>query len=282
MKKLRQFDTLVIEELVKEQFHQPTHGQTYYELVYIFEGEGIHHLNANRIAYRANDLFLISPEDTHYLEIKTVTHFGVIKFTDSYFSEKPHLIINTLLKERPEAMMTNKALKEMRLTVDEVSQLLLRNTFQNLLACRENKDLNTSLFVFYQIVSLFGLLREMWARMNIPASWQPSKEALISFIHQHIYEPEKIQIKNLAHTFHISANYFSVYFKNNFGISYRQYVNNYRMKLIESRVLAGFTLRQIADEFGFSDESHLSHFFKKQHAITLSQFRLKDTGGQIP
>jgi len=58
--------------------------------------------------------------------------------------------------------------------------------------------------------------------------------------------------------FHIAGNYSSAYFKRNFDMSCREYVNNYRIKLIGKRMETGNqTLKEVADEFGFTDESHL-------------------------
>lgn len=273
MKKLRQFDALVIEAFVKEQFHQPSHSQNYYEIVYIFTGSGRHYLNNNVVYYRANDWFLISPEDTHYLEIKRKTHFGVIKFTDSYFSERRSLMPNALLTFQPEMMMRNKAFKEMRLNMDNLSQINLLRTIKTLIDSKDSKEVLSSPFIFYQVLSLFALFQQQWGDLNTPYSWNNDKQALISFIHQHIYEPEKIQVKHLSQTFNISQNYFGKYFKNNYGISFREYIDNYRIKLIEGRVTAGLTLRQIADEFGFTDESHLSNYFKKRTATTFRTYK---------
>jgi YesN/AraC family two-component response regulator len=100
------------------------------------------------------------------------------------------------------------------------------------------------------------------------------KGALILYINQHIYEPEKIQVKYIANYFNIAGNYFGAYFKRNFGISYRDYINQYRTKLIEKRIISGnLSLKQIAAEFGFSDESHLSNYFKTRNQTRPTLYR---------
>lgn len=76
MKKLNQFDTLVIDEFEKENFHIPTHSDTYYEIIYIVKASGIHYLNSNLLPYTSGDLFVI---------IKT-TRFFFIKFTHTYLN----------------------------------------------------------------------------------------------------------------------------------------------------------------------------------------------------
>ncbi|PTS92965.1 AraC family transcriptional regulator, partial [Flavobacterium sp. HMWF030] len=61
---------------------------------------------------------------------------------------------------------------------------------------------------------------------------------------------------------------------------YREYMNQYRIALIDKRLESGqFTLKQIADEFGFNDESHFSHFYKNNMGVSpsfYSNLKMKD------
>lgn len=270
-----QFEPLVIHEFEEAVFHLPVHSHTYYEMIYILKGNGIHQINNSLLPYNAGDLFLISPEDQHRFDIEVSTHFVFIKFTDSYFSGKIHLAPDAFLTASPEKVMRNRLLKEMKLQMDEPCTSILRNTVENILAYNCRNDVASSPLVFYQLLSIFGLIKEAAARLHVRIDHgQPDKEDLISYIHEHIYEPRAILVKNIAAHFNISVNYFSAYFKRNFDISYREYVNDYRMKLIERRILfATFTMKQIADEFGFTDESHLSHFFKRKKKVSPGVYR---------
>lgn len=166
-------------------------------------------------------------------------------------------------------------LKEIKLKMDEPCVTILRNTIESIVAYNCRKDVATSALVYYQILSIFGLIREAMAKLSIRIdNGQPDKEELISYIHQNIYEPSLIQVKNISAHFNISPTYFSDYFKRKFAISYRAYVSEYRMKLIEKRLAVPMlTIAQIADEFGFSDESHLIHFFKKNKNMNPGSYR---------
>jgi len=273
--KKTQFDPLVINEFEEMEFHLPAHGQTYYELVYIVKGAGMHQLNNNYLPYRSGDLFVISPDDEHYFKIWACTRFVIIKFTDSYFSSKNHLAPDEFLRTQPEAIMRNKLLKEVRLILDEPCKTILRNTIENIVAYNCRKDVATSPLVYYQVLSIFGLIKEAMAKLALRIdNGRPDKESLISFIHQHIYQPEKVQVKYISGHFNIASNYFSAYFKRNFGVSYREYINDYRTALIEKRLTAGqLSMKQIADEFGFTDESHLSNYFKNRNQTRPTSFR---------
>jgi len=273
--KKTQFDQLVIHDFEEKVFHLPVHGHTYYELVYIRKGTGIHLLNNTRLPYSAGDLFIISPEDQHYFEISKSTHFTFIKFTDSYFAGHQINRPDELILSTPEAIMGNKLLKEVKLKMDEPCVSILRKTIENIVDYNCRKDVSSSPLVYYQVLSIFGLICEAAAKLSIRIDdGRPDKEELISYIHQHIYEPALLQVKHIAPYFNIAASYFSDYFKRNFEISYRNYVSEYRMKLIEKRLqIPAMTIKQIADEFGFNDESHLSNYFKMKHQISPSKYR---------
>ncbi|MFT4033447.1 MAG: AraC family transcriptional regulator [Siphonobacter sp.] len=277
MKKI-QFDPLVIHDYEEKTFHLPVHSHTYYELVYIRKGSGIHLLNKSRLSYKTGDLFIICPEDEHYFEIARSTHFTFIKFTDDYFSgHKIYYEADAFISLTPENIMRNKLLKEVKLKMDEPCISILKNTIENIVAYNCKKDIARSPLMFYQILSIFGLIKEAAAKLNIRIDkGQPEKEELISYIHQHIYEPSLIQIKSIAAHFAISQTYFSDYFKKKFGVNYRNYTNDYKLKIIEKRLaIPSISLGQIADEFGFTDESHLNKFFKTHHGVGPKDYRLK-------
>lgn len=59
--------------------------------------------------------------------------------------------------------------------------------------------------------------------------------------------------------FNLSKDYIGSYFKRNRGVSLRDYIKGYRRSLIRKRMESGrFGLKQIALDFGLTDESHVS------------------------
>ncbi|MDN5285915.1 MAG: transcriptional regulator, AraC family [Mucilaginibacter sp.] len=273
--KRRQFDPLVIHSSNNAISPFPKHSHTYYEMFYINEGSGVHIINNNQIAYQSGDLFLISPEDEHYLAIDIHTYYTLIRFTDQFFNSDSLPSPQTHLNLSPEDIMRYKLFKEIKITFDEPCKAVLKSIIQNILSFSEVTGAANSPFLYYQILSIFGLIQQATIRLNPRFdNRSPGKEELISYIHQHIYEPEKIQIKDIAAHFNIAPSYFSSWFKRNFEISYRDYINGYRTKLIEMRVGTNkLTLRQIAAEFGFTDVSHLSNYFKKKTNTNASDYR---------
>jgi len=272
---LRQFDPLVIKDYMATVFQYKPHGHTYYELIYIVKGKGIHLFNHNRISYQTGDLFLISPGDHHHFEIIQPTRFVVIKFTEEYFEKSNPC--GSFSRLKPLELMRMSALKENKLILDQFAAASLKTTIQNITAYREQRNVWSSLYIYFQLLSVFALITELKAAdISLINS---DREHLIDYIHQHIYQPQKCRIKNIAEHFNISATYFSDYFRRNYHIGYREYLNQYRISLIQKRIESDMmSSKQIAEEFGFSDESHFSNFVKKklkQRPVSYRKDKLK-------
>lgn len=277
MNKLKQFSSLEILDFDEAEFHLTSHGQNYFELVYIYKGSGVHQINQNWFHYTSGDLFVISPEDEHDFKIEKKSRVISIKFTDDYFSSKEHWKFPDYMDNNPESIMNNKILKEVKLEFTSEIHQILKQTIDNILLYHTVNSIASSSFVFHQLLSVFGIIKEAMINMSLNGNDNlPAKEQLISYIHQHIYEPDMIKIKFIAQQFNIASTYFGTYFKRNFQIRYRDYINKYKLSLIDNRLESGqFTLKQISDEFGFIDESHFSHFYKKNKGISPSQYGSK-------
>lgn len=274
MKKM-QFDPLLIDDMELDEFNLPLHSHTYYEIIYVMKGCGTHQINSVVLPYKCGDLFLISPEDKHIFNFHKRSRLIFIKFTDYYFQDNKHLSPDAYIMSNPEDIMKNQLLKEEKLIFDEPCKSILKKTVENIVAYNCRLDISSSPIMFFQILSIFGLINECLLKLNIKIGNNlPDKDDLIFYIHQNIYDPSQVRIKQIADHFNISSNYFSAYFKRNFGISFREYVNDYRLKLVEKRLESGQnTLKQIAYELGFTDVSHLSHFFKSKKKISPNLFK---------
>jgi len=273
---LKQFDSLVIDDFEEEVYSYPDHAHAYYEMVYIHKGSGTHHLNALVLPYRAGDLFLLAPGDHHFFDIKKSTHFTFIKFTDSYYQVRQHLMPHNWQMHTPASLMQLKIFKESKLVLDEPSRTILRKSVENIVAYdKHHKEAWASPVIFYQLLSILGIVREAAGKEHVIINGHfPKTEEISSYIHQHIHNRDNLQIPAIAGHFNIAPAYFSTYFKRCFGMGYRNYTDQYRNKLIEKRLLTGrLTLKQIATEFGFTDESHLVKYFRKQVGMSPSEFK---------
>ncbi|MBN9386026.1 MAG: helix-turn-helix domain-containing protein [Chitinophagaceae bacterium] len=253
-----------------------THKHSYFELVYIVSGEGTHNVNGNVFPYMANNLFLLRPMDTHYFVVKEFTSFLFIRFNNIYLQgqmvkdernplgqwihkleyifennhsngciiqnlhDKPlaRAVIEALLKEYAEGQLLQKELVQQ--LINTLITLVARNISGDYMDKRTD---NTAL-------------------------------RIINYIHQNIYDPSKLKAEHLAAHFNISLHYVGEYFKKEAGENLQQYIIHYKLSLVEARLRhSDMRLNEIADELGFTDESHLTKTFKKYKGITPTQFR---------
>ncbi len=248
---LKQFDPLIIEEVEETSYSCSHHSHSYYEMVYINAGRGDHLFNEDLVSYETGDMFLLAPGDYHSFEIAEPTTFTYIKFTESYFESKQHLAPDEFRVGSPEILMEMKWLKEVKICIKSPCDKILLATVKNLVTYAQFKDVSNSPIVYYQLLSIFGMIREI-LRERAPSGNgdTPNFEKLLSYLHENIYDRQKLTVREVAGRFNISPTYFSNYFRKHFDVSYQEYLDQYRISLVKKRLaVGGIKLKEIALEF---------------------------------
>ncbi len=100
-------------------------------------------------------------------------------------------------------------------------------------------------------------------------------KGVISFIKNHFRE--KISQAFVAERFYFSISYFSRYFKKIMGVSYSEFLMNYRLYKAESElVTTSNSIMDIAVNNGFADDRRFIISFKKKFGCTPLQYRKCD------
>ncbi|PLK43267.1 AraC family transcriptional regulator [Emticicia sp. TH156] len=251
------------------------HKHNFFELVYIIDGTGVQCINKNKWTYGPEKLFLLMPQDCHSFEVERATRFFFIRFNDVYLKEQGKEWLRKLEfifqnhNRLPGCILKNKADKPL---VKSLVEALIREYVNQQPYQRElcQQIVNTLLTVVARNVSL--------ASTELPKNTESKDQSILGYIHKNIYTPELLKTDEMAAQFNISPNYIGEYFKKLTGESLQQYIINYKLKLVETRLqYSDMRMNEIAFELSFTDESHLNRLFKKYKGLSPSEFRRQKT-----
>lgn len=250
------------------------HKHSFFELVYIISGTGLQCINNNVFDYHDGHLFLITPQDCHSFDVQTTTKFFFIRFNDIYLKSN---MINTDTVQRLEFILDNANHKPGCIIRNQSDKQLIRPLVEAILREHINRDLYNAELVSQLVNTLIIVVARNIAK-SLPEKIDSCSEVrtldILQYIQSNIYYPEKLKAKIVAEHFGISEFYLGRYFKKHTNETMQQYIINYRLKLIETRLLySDLRITEIAAELGFTDESHLNKLFRKYRNITPKEFR---------
>ena len=102
-----------------------------------------------------------------------------------------------------------------------------------------------------------------------------------AFLDENFTDPD-MKMSRVAQEFNISPSHFSTIFRQDLGITYRDYLSklriNYAKQLLRTTNLK---CSEIAYRSGFNDSHYFSVVFKKKTGLTPRQFRAQSQGDQI-
>lgn len=258
------------ESLLKE------HDHTFFELVYILSGSGIQWINNNKFAYHDGHLFLITPGESHSFEIHSTTKFITIKFNDIYIHSA---VFGTENIQRLEFILQHANHHPGCILRNKTDKLLIRPVIEAII----REDANRNLYgkeIITQLINTIIIIVARNVAMFLPEQVDECSEekslAILQYIQANIYSAGKIKAKVISRHFGIAPSYLGRYFKKHINETMQQYILNYKMKMVENRLLhSEMRINEIVEELGFTDESHLSKLFKKYRGCSPTDFRKK-------
>ncbi|MFZ4929051.1 AraC family transcriptional regulator [Chryseobacterium sp. Mn2064] len=263
-----------IDYLFKEQWSFPVHKHTHYEIQFIIKGKGLHYINEDQFVYNSGDVFITLPGESHFFVFGEKTAVRIIKFNETFFLQNFQNKDLQLLKQGLFSSNRKISLSDAcRKNVGELISLLINS--------HKKVSVYQNLIIKNTLSLILTLLMEE-TKLNLIRPQDEKIQMILRYIQENIREKEFLSIKNISEHFCINKNYFSQYFKNATGSTYKKYVNEYVLNMIAHQLLhQDITLSQLAYEFGFSDEGHLSRNFKAQFNKNPTDLRKKKKNSSL-
>ncbi|WP_185146780.1 AraC family transcriptional regulator [Chryseobacterium sp. CH21] len=246
----------------------------FFELVYVISGIGHHIVNENRIAYSAGDLFLITPNDCHGFDLNGICEFMVIRFEENYIKEYQWKSIDHI-----ECLLYYASHLSGSVLVNNEDKKMMNLLIQNLRQTAEhesvyNEDLTRHLVNAVIVIAARNIA--VIKPENISSNADVRILQILDYIQENIRQPKLLKVETIANEFGLSPTYLGSYFRKQCNESIQQYISSYKIRLIEHRLrFSDKRVHEIADEFGFADESHINKFFKRHKGKSLKVYRLE-------
>lgn len=249
----------------------------FFQIVYVVNGQGKQWVNDHVIGYQSGDLLLLIPDDKYSFDVEQTTEFLFIKFNNFYLNEKK---LGSDSIHRLEYILNNISLKigciinnpsDRELVVSLTSTISKEHRCQKLYSKDMIQQLiNTLIMVIARNIAIY-------LPHHIKESTDTKVGDILQYIQSNIYQPDQLRLITIAKNLGFSETYISRFFKKHTQETIQEYVNHYRINLIENRLkYTDMRIGEIAFEFGFNDESHFNKFFRRQRNLAPSEFRKMD------
>ncbi len=278
MKRYIQYEPFNIYLFDTSVWEHPVHKHSYFEIIFIRSGRGLHVINDNTVLYTAGDVFLLGPEDYHYFDIQEHTTFCYIRFTEVYIKDQDVQKVPDWMRTI-EFILNSPYQCEGTIVTDAEEKEHLDLLLSVLLYEYNNREESSYELIMHSIMKgMLGILARNMVRQKLIDKKKTKSSRLIEdimlYISQHIYEPDALRMERLVEKFNFSHSYLSIFFKKQTGEPLQQYILKYKLKMIESRLQSGDrSISETAYEFGFTDGSHLNKLFKKYYGVAPGAFR---------
>lgn len=254
----------------------------FFELVYILDGEGEQCVNQSVHHYVKGEIFLLPSASCNGYRIKKQTRFLFVRFTSTYFStyHQSSSVNYSDWFNRLNFIIGNYDQGEAGLIGNPTDKEHVKSLL-NLIVSEHYSDNNCSVFLVQNLlVSILVIIsRNIEKQLLHGQSFSDKRFVnMLHFIHFNLLDQEKVSVEGISSRFHISETYFSEYFKRNANESFRDYILRSKLKIAEARAaLTSNSFKEIANELGFTDSSHLNKMMKKYYHRGMREIRNKIT-----
>lgn len=244
------------------------HLHEYYEFLYFISGEATYMVEDTEYSAGAGDLFITRPHELHAIVFKSGT-----KYVRKFFQISPAFLSNIeidLLK-----FINNRPLGEFnKIDKEFVKEYNLTEYFYKMENYVINRLPESDLMIRTYVVQFLVKLNEIFAKMGSSVSLErevnEKVEKIIGYINENL--ADNISLDKLAEISYINKYYMCHMFKDNVGLSIKEYINTRRIAMAKKLLSTGEDFTTICFKCGFNDYSTFYKTFKKFTGMSPRKF----------
>lgn len=262
--------------LHKKQKAIPLHDHSFLELTYILDGSAEHTLDGKTVSLHRGDYLIVDYGSAH----SYVSHAGYDNLDCLFLPELLDPILTGTKSLR--AVLEHYLLHfNMQVLVQNPAHMVFHDSDGRILELlsrirREEKEKGagyTELVRCYLIEILLLTMRRL-DDIQTAAAGQDISQFLVAYVAEHYMEP--LTLGDLAVRLNYSLPYVSKKFKEDVGVSFVNYLQNYRV-MQGCRLLSSsrYSLGEITEMVGYRDSKFFSTLIKRMTGLSPADFRRK-------
>lgn len=236
----------------------PLHNHMDFEVLLIKKGKARFIIGEHEFIAQEGDVVLVNPYETH----SSYALSGFLPF--SYYCITFDLSLLLATSAHPSTKLCEKLtegyIKFNHLIKDENLYCLILETEQLFRKKNEGWEFFLSAILF----NFFGCLysNKYYSSISTPSKAHIFTREVVKYIQMHFCE--NITSTTLAEYFSYDKSYFCRLFKKNFGLSFGEYMNAYRVNYAKELIKSGSSVSDAAYLSGFNNLSYFTKIFKRQ------------------
>jgi AraC family transcriptional activator of pobA len=247
------------------------HRHTYYEILFIEEGEGYHEIDFHSYNIQGAGLHFLTPGQVHLLTFSSSFQGYIVAFSEDFYT-----FYNPVNPSLSQLSFFQPARRQPIITLDAAEKKYFHNIMENMVSDHLSADTDQTLIGKY-----LGVLLQKCSYL-IQKNEQPT-EAATHTVPELVGRFQELVEKNFrqmhavqqyAHELSVSPDYLSKIIKKFLGTPSQEYILD--KLLLEAKRLLVFTnlsSKEIAYHIHLDDPSYFSRIFKKKTGLTPNEYR---------
>ena len=241
--------------------NQNSHWHDYFEIDFVISGEVTQIINGAETKAEKGAVFLMLPDNSHQTKTESNSVVYSLLFGEDVLSER-------LLDQ----MVMGESGGSFRCTLYEADVAFLKPVFERIESENQNKKANHNEIVNSLVNVIVGmLLRNSSAHTESDKKHLVVRRAMAFIKKNYASNPSLLDVANFVH---MEASYFSVFFKEKAGISFKRYLNEIKLESAAKKLKTTATpIIDVCYSSGFESLSNFHRKFKEKYGVTPKEFR---------
>jgi len=247
------------------------HRHTYYEILFIEEGQGFHEIDFYSYPVQGSGLHFLTPGQVHLLHFSTSCQGFIVAFSEDFYT-----FYNPASLSLAQFPFFQPGRRQPVITISNEERRYFHNIMENMVSDHLNNETDQSLIGKYLglLIQKCGLIAQN--ELQSADSSSRSVPELVGRFQELVEKNfrEMHEVQQYANTLAVSPDYLSKIVKKYLGTPSQEYILD--KLLLEAKRLLVFTnlsSKEIAYHIHIDDPSYFGRIFKRKTGLTPNEYR---------